>query len=196
MPEGVSLTMKELDRLQAMTQIAEHRLTRRRAAERLQLSERQVRRLYDAFATTGAAGLASRRRGRPSGRRLAEATQAAAVAPSRSTRAPAWGPSATRPCTATLARPASASDSAASGSAASALSSSPRRWSSRLIRRAMVATSRATSASVGGGTSSGRRRALYRRTARGARTRSRRTERARSPGRALHTRGNLGTRAR
>ena len=80
MPEGVSLTMKELDRLQAMTQIAEHRLTRRRAAERLQLSERQVRRLYDAFATTGAAGLASRRCGRPSSRRLAEATQAAAVA--------------------------------------------------------------------------------------------------------------------
>ena len=80
MPECVSLTMKELDRLQAMTQIAEHRLTRRRAAERLHLSERQVRRLYDAFATTGAAGLASRRCGRPSSRRLAEATQAAAVA--------------------------------------------------------------------------------------------------------------------
>ena len=80
MPEPIALTMKELDRLQAMTQIAEHRLTRRRAAERLQLSERQVRRLYDAFATHGAPSLASRRRGRPSGRRLADATQTAAVA--------------------------------------------------------------------------------------------------------------------
>ena len=80
MPEPIALTMKELDRLQAMTQIAEHRLTRRRAAERLQLSERQVRRLYDAFATHGAPSLASHRRGRPSGRRLADATQTAAVA--------------------------------------------------------------------------------------------------------------------
>ena len=72
--------MQELDRLQVMTQIAERRLTRRRAAELLRLSERQVRRLYDAFVTTGAASLASRRRGRPSGRRLPAATRDQAVA--------------------------------------------------------------------------------------------------------------------
>jgi hypothetical protein len=72
--------MKELDRLQVMTRIAERRLTRRRAAELLRLSERQVRRLYGAFATEGAASLASRRRGRPSGRRLAAATRDQAVA--------------------------------------------------------------------------------------------------------------------
>jgi hypothetical protein len=71
--------MQELDRLQVMTRIAERRLTRRRAAELLRLSERQVRRLYDAFATEGAASLASRRRGRPSGRRLAAATRDQAV---------------------------------------------------------------------------------------------------------------------
>jgi hypothetical protein len=80
MPDPISLTMKELDRLQAMTQIAEHRLTRRRAAARLHLSERQVRRLYDAFATHGAPSLASRRRGRPSGRRLAASTRNQALA--------------------------------------------------------------------------------------------------------------------
>jgi len=72
--------MKELDRLQVMTRIAERRLTRRHAAGLLGLSERQVRRLYDAFVTTGAASLASRRRGRPSGRRLAVATRDQAVA--------------------------------------------------------------------------------------------------------------------
>jgi len=76
----VSLSMQELDRLQVMTRIAERRLTRRRAAALLRLSERQVRRLYDAFVTTGAASLASRRRGRPSGRRLAAVTRARAVA--------------------------------------------------------------------------------------------------------------------
>jgi hypothetical protein len=72
--------MKELDRLQVMTRIAERRLTRRRAAELLRLSERQVRRLYDAFAADGASSLASCRRGRPSGRRLADATRERALA--------------------------------------------------------------------------------------------------------------------
>jgi transposase len=72
--------MKELDRLQLMTRIAERRLTRRRAADLLGLSERQVQRLYRAFVRDGAAGLASRRRGRPSPRRLAAATRDRALA--------------------------------------------------------------------------------------------------------------------
>jgi hypothetical protein len=72
--------MKELDRLQVMTRIAERRLTRRRAAELLRLSERHVRRLYDAFVAAGPSSLASRRRGRPSGRRLAAATRERALA--------------------------------------------------------------------------------------------------------------------
>src|SRR6058998_2715365 len=67
--------MAELDRLHLMTRIAERRLTRRRAAALLGLSERQVRRLYRVFTGAGAAGLASRRRGRPSNRRLSAATQ-------------------------------------------------------------------------------------------------------------------------
>jgi len=72
--------MKELDRLQLMTRIAERRLTRRRAAELLGLSERQVQRLYRAFVRDGAAGLAARRRGCSSPRRLAAATRDRAVA--------------------------------------------------------------------------------------------------------------------
>lgn len=79
MPGPLTLSMKELDRLQLMTRIAERRLTRRRAAGLLQLSERQVRRLYRAFVRDGAAGLGSRRRGRPSGRRLTEATREQAL---------------------------------------------------------------------------------------------------------------------
>jgi hypothetical protein len=80
MPGPLTLSMKELDRLQVMTRIAERRLTRRRAAELLRLSERHVRRLYDAFAADGASRLASRRRGRPSGRRFADATRERALA--------------------------------------------------------------------------------------------------------------------
>jgi len=79
MAATVGLTMGELDRLQIMTRLAERRLNRRRAAALLGLSERQVRRLYRAFQRDGAAGLASRRRGRPSNRRLAPTVRAQAL---------------------------------------------------------------------------------------------------------------------
>ena len=79
MAETVALTMGELDRLQIMTQLAERRLTRRRAAALLGLSERQVRRLYRVFRRDGAKGLASRRRGRPSNRRLAQTVREQAL---------------------------------------------------------------------------------------------------------------------
>ena len=74
------MSMKGLDRLQVLTRIAERRVTRRRAAELLQIGERQVRRLYRAFVQDGAAGLVSRRRGRPSARQLPAATQERALA--------------------------------------------------------------------------------------------------------------------
>src|SRR3989442_8335745 len=74
MAETVALTVGELDRLQVMSQLAERRLTRRRAAALLGLSERQIRRLQRSFTRAGAAGLASRRRGRPRNRPLPGAT--------------------------------------------------------------------------------------------------------------------------
>src|SRR5437762_6936277 len=80
MADTVGLTRGELDRFQIVTRIAERRHTRRRAAELLGLSERQVRRLSQAFARAGAVGLASRRRGRPSNRRLTDATREHALA--------------------------------------------------------------------------------------------------------------------
>src|SRR5213596_1338862 len=87
----LTLSMKELDRLQVLTRIAERRLTRRRAAGLLQIVERQARRLYRAFVQDGAAGLVSRQRGRPSARRLPAATQAHALALIRE-RYPDFGP--------------------------------------------------------------------------------------------------------
>jgi hypothetical protein len=79
MADTVGLTMGELDRLQIMTRIAERRLARRKAAALLGLSERQLHRLYRRFTDAGAAGLASRRRGRPSNRRLADGTRERAL---------------------------------------------------------------------------------------------------------------------
>src|SRR5438874_1603384 len=87
----LTLSMKELDRLQLMVRVAQRRLTRRHAATLLGLSERQARRLYRAFRRDGADGLVSRQRGRPSARRLPAATQAHALALIRE-RYPDFGP--------------------------------------------------------------------------------------------------------
>ena len=91
MADTVALTMGELDRLQVMSQLAERRLTRRRATALLGLSARQVRRLYRAFRRDGAKGLASRRRGRPSNRRIDTATRDHALGLVRE-RYPDFGP--------------------------------------------------------------------------------------------------------
>ena len=72
MTEQVTLSGKELDRLQIFTRISERRLTQRRAAELLGITPRQVRRLYRAFKAQGAAGLVSAKRGTASNRRLPE----------------------------------------------------------------------------------------------------------------------------
>jgi len=80
MTEYLTLSHKELDRLQILTRIADRRLSRRRAAELLKLTERQVYRLYAAFQARGAAGLASARRGRPSHRKIPAAVRERALA--------------------------------------------------------------------------------------------------------------------
>jgi hypothetical protein len=79
MTEHVTLSHKELDRLQIMARIAERRLSQRHAGELLGLTERQVRRLYRAFKAHGAQGLASAKRGKPSHRRLPPATRCRAL---------------------------------------------------------------------------------------------------------------------
>jgi hypothetical protein len=55
-----------------MIQIRERRVTQAQVAEHLSLSVRQVERLYRAYKTGGAGGLVSRKRGRPSPRKLPE----------------------------------------------------------------------------------------------------------------------------
>jgi transposase len=79
MTEHLTLSHEELDRLQMMSRIAERRLTQRRAAELLALTERQIRRLYRAFKSHGAAGMVSAKRGKPSNRRLSQETRRRAL---------------------------------------------------------------------------------------------------------------------
>jgi transposase len=65
----VTLSQKELHRLEAVQKIRERRLTVTQAAELLRLSRSQVHRLLQAYDRGGADGLASKERGRPSNRR-------------------------------------------------------------------------------------------------------------------------------
>jgi hypothetical protein len=71
----VTMSAKELDRLEVLGRVVERRLTQWRAAEQLGLSERQVRRLCRALLREGAAGLVSRKRGHPSNRKLPAAAR-------------------------------------------------------------------------------------------------------------------------
>jgi transposase len=64
--------MRELDRLKVIQAIVEMGLKPGRAAERLGLTVRQVERLVTRYRESGAAGLASRKRGNPGNRKLDE----------------------------------------------------------------------------------------------------------------------------
>src|SRR3954452_12038361 len=75
----ISMSTKEVDRLEVVKRVLERRLTRVKAAALLGLDERQVRRMCAAYEAEGASGLASRRRGRPSNNRTHEGLQEEAM---------------------------------------------------------------------------------------------------------------------
>ena len=75
----VTMSRKELGRLEALIDLDAGRTTAARAAALLGIGERQVFRLLRAYRTRGAEGLTSRRRGRPSNRRYADAIREAAL---------------------------------------------------------------------------------------------------------------------
>ncbi len=85
MVEGLcTLSHRELDRVGVIESVVAGRLRQREAAARLGISTRQVKRLVRGFRGGGGAALASRRRGRPSNNRLAEAVRTEALALVRS----------------------------------------------------------------------------------------------------------------
>lgn len=68
----LTMSLKELDRLELLGRVIERRMTQRQAAAQLGLGVRQVERLCRALREQGASGLVSRKRGRPSNRTLPE----------------------------------------------------------------------------------------------------------------------------
>jgi hypothetical protein len=74
--ELLHMSYQELDRVQVIQSVSHRHMTQVRAARQLQLSTRQIKRLVRRFRAAGAAGLASRRRGRPSNNRNDAAVRA------------------------------------------------------------------------------------------------------------------------
>jgi transposase len=70
MDELLTMSNRELTRLEVMQRIQQKRLTQKEAAGMLDLSVRQIKRLYRAYKAKGAKGLISARRGQPSNHRL------------------------------------------------------------------------------------------------------------------------------
>jgi len=70
MDKLLTMSNKEITRLEAMQRIKDKRLTQKEAARMLNLSIRQVKRLYGGYKAHGAKGLISARRGKPSNHRL------------------------------------------------------------------------------------------------------------------------------
>ena len=66
----LTMSNREITRLEAMSRIKDKRLAQKEAARMLNLSVRQVKRLYRAYKAHGAKGLISARRGKPSNHRL------------------------------------------------------------------------------------------------------------------------------
>jgi transposase len=79
MDELLSMSNREITRLEAMQRIKDKRLTQKEAARMLSLSVRQIKRLYRAYKAQGARGLVSQRRGQPSNNRLDGETQQKAI---------------------------------------------------------------------------------------------------------------------
>ena len=70
MDELLTMSKREITRLEVMQRLKEKRLSQKEAAQLLDISTRQVKRLWRAFRTQGAKGLVSTRRSKPSNNRL------------------------------------------------------------------------------------------------------------------------------
>jgi hypothetical protein len=78
--ELVTMSTREIDRVDVVRRILEHRLTKAKAGELLGLSGRQVHRLCVRYGQRGPAGLVSLQRGRPSNHRLPDEIRERALA--------------------------------------------------------------------------------------------------------------------
>jgi hypothetical protein len=75
----LTMSRQEINRAEWMLRVQERRATQAQVAEHLRVSLRQVERMYRAYKAGGAAALVSKKRGRPSARRLSDALRSDVV---------------------------------------------------------------------------------------------------------------------
>ena len=78
-PGYLTMSAKELDRLEVLRRVLERRRTQAQAAEQLGLGVRQIERLCRRLRSEGPRGLVSRKRGQPSNRKLPDALRRRAL---------------------------------------------------------------------------------------------------------------------
>ena len=76
---GRLMSQKEATRAQILGLVDELKISQKEAAERLNVTPRQVRRLIERYHAEGLPGLISKKRGQASNRRLDEATKATVI---------------------------------------------------------------------------------------------------------------------
>jgi transposase len=79
MEELWTMSTKEMDRALVMAKLVERSLSQVAAAEMLRITVRQVRRLQRAYEAQGATALVSKRRGKPSNRKLDDSLRQRAI---------------------------------------------------------------------------------------------------------------------
>jgi len=89
--ERIEMSKKEIGRLEVLQRVLDGVISQRNAAELLGVSDRQVRRLQRGYEEEGAEALVSKKRGRPSNRRIDERIRTAIVTRLR-TRYQGFGP--------------------------------------------------------------------------------------------------------
>jgi transposase len=77
--ELLTMSKRELNRAEVMQRLKDKRLTQKEAAQILEISVRQIKRIYRAYKKNGAAGLISARRGKASNNRLEAQTVQQAI---------------------------------------------------------------------------------------------------------------------
>ncbi len=76
----ISMSIKELDKVEVIGKLAQKAINQEQAANALGVSDRQVRRLLKKYQKYGATGLISKKRGKPSNHKLPSSTTEMALA--------------------------------------------------------------------------------------------------------------------
>ena len=72
MEKLLTMSNREITRMEVMQRIKDKRLTQKEAAQMLNISVRQIKRLFRAYKSSGAKGLVSARRGKPSNHQMSK----------------------------------------------------------------------------------------------------------------------------